>query len=400
MSDPDRSGADLTAIFAVALVVRLLFDFLVYPEVAGSFGAGDGYDAIARNLVAGKGYVLDGRPAAAERLPLYPLLLAASFRFFGEVAWPWQAAQAVCGAATCALVLAMAQRYATRAGALAAAGMCALHPTLLLYTARPLTETLYTFLLVAFVREVSAPSWRPGRVGALWALQWLIKSTAMLQAVALIPAALRGSFAPLVRTVAVAVACLAPWVVVNLWAHGQANLFTATGGRALYHGLYIARHAGWTEPAADLNRDAEIALWADLARRGVARDAAVEMRDMVAGEEARAWIARNPTEAAALAARNVILTWYLGRSRLSMLVHGLLHGALLLAALVGAVRMWRRCPERRDLVAVAVLLIAAYTVFHAVVQPAVRYVLPVVPLVALLAAGATARGRRNASSIV
>jgi len=78
-----------------------------------------------------------------------------------------------------------------------------------------------------------------------------------------------------------------------------------------------------------------------------------------------------------------------------MLVHFILHSVLLIAAAVGAVRMWRMRPDARDLVTIAGLLIVAYTVVHAVIQPAVRYILPAVPLAALLAAGVGVTTRRS-----
>jgi len=69
-----------------------------------------------------------------------------------------------------------------------------------------------------------------------------------------------------------------------------------------------------------------------------------------------------------------------------MVVYVVVHGVLLVAATLGAVRMWRMHGHARDVMIVAALLVAGYTAFHAIVQPAVRYILPAVPLAALLAA--------------
>ena len=386
--EPPAPWIDLLLVVGLALVLRLLFCVAAYPHVADRFAAGDGYDVIALNVVHGKGYVLDGQPAAAARLPVYPLLLALGFAAFGDVSWPWQLGQCICGAATCAVVLTMARRYASRAAALVAAGFCAVHPTLILYTARPFTETVYILLLVLLLRVLSAAPERVAAGGALLGLQLLIKSTAVLHAVAFVPALVGRQWSALLRAGVVILAVLAPWLAWNLWTAGAPNLFSATGGIALYHGMYISRHVTWTQPAGDLNRDAEIDLRADLERRGVPGTADIVARNQVAGQLARAWIISHPGEALRLWARNLVLTWYLGRDRLSMLVHAILHGCLLAAAAVGAPRLWRWRPESRVMVSIAVLLIAAYTVFHAAVQPAVRYILPAVPLAALLAAGA------------
>jgi len=375
------------------MVVRVLFCFLVYPAIAAQFGPGDGYDVIARNLAAGDGYVVDGVSAAAERLPLYPLLLAASFRLFGDVIWPWQLAQCVCGAVTCGLVLRAAGRFAGRRSALAAAAFCAVHPTLVLYTARPMTETVYVLLVLLFVCALTAspPGFRAA--GILWGMQWLLKSTALAQLTAVAAVAVRRGVRAAAATVVPGICVLVPWMVWNVWTFGTPHLLSARGGITLYHGLYISQHVSWTQPAGDLNQDAELDLWNALEQRGVSREADVVIRDSAAGSIARAWIAAHPGAALRLWGRNLVLTWYLTRSPLSMLAHGVLHAVLLLAAGVGAVRMWRQQRCTHDLVTIAVVLIGTYTALHAVVQPAVRYILPVVPVAALLAAGALGKIR-------
>ena len=401
-------------ILAVALVVRLAFCLAVYPRLAGQFGPGDGYDVIAGNLAAGRGYTLPDVDAPAERLPLYPLLLAAGFRWLGPASWPWQLVQAVMGAATCVLVFRLARAFASQQLAFAAALFCSLHPTLVLFTARPLTETLYVLLTMLFV--AAAARRRDALAGALTGLAMLVKSTAILHLIVLVvlrasgfsgysrptPDARRPTIFSLplkqiAMVMAAAAVVVAPWAAWNAAEFGTPHLQTATGGRALYHGLFISRQAGWTIPAGDLNLDAELALRQDLAARGVAADADVTLRDRVAGDLAREWIAAHRAEALAMWLRNLPLTWYLGRSRLSMLIHALLHGPLLLAAAIGGRRIWREHREWRDLVLLCAGLIMAYTLVHAGVQPAVRYILPVVPVAALLAAGCVGKQKEDGS---
>jgi len=391
---------DAAVIFTLAMLARVVFCFLIYPYLADRFGPGDRYDEIALNIARGNGYTFGGVSAAAERLPLYPLVLAVGYSIFGVRAWPWQLAQCLCGAATCVVVLGMARKYASRPASLAAAGVCAVHPTLLLYTARPLTEVPYTLLLLLFARAVSRPGWRALPVGGLWALQLLTKSSAMLAAVTFLPALLRVRLGALARATACTAVALLPWLVWNMWTFGEPHLFSATWGRTLYHGLYISRFAGWTVPAADLNRDAELALWGELAAAGISPHADAVVRDRFAGRAAQAWIAEHPYQSAKLWLRNLLLTWYLGRSRLAMLVYAVVHGMLLAAAALGAVRMRASTdPQTRELALIALLLIISYTTFHAIVQPAVRYVLPVVPLVVVLAAGVAVSSSSAAAQV-
>jgi len=72
-----------------------------------------------------------------------------------------------------------------------------------------------------------------------------------------------------------------------------------------------------------------------------------------------------------------------------MALYAALHLPLLLLAGIGFARLRGARAEDPRLIAIALgTLVAAYTAFHAAVQPAVRYILPVVPLAAALAAGA------------
>ena len=383
--------ADVAFIILLALVARVVFCFLVYPHLSSQFWPGDGYDIIAGNLVQGNGFVLDGVPAAVIRLPLYPALLAASFLCFGNTSWPWQLAQCVGGAITCALVLTITRQYASRAGALAAAGLCGLHPTLVLYVARPFTETLYIFLFLLLARELSQPTWRAGNVGIFLGLQLLTRSTALLHLLAFVPALVRRRFGAVACSVGIAGLVTVPWSAWNLTDCGHPNLLAAIGWRTWYRGLYVSQRVSWTTPNGDLNLDAEGALERDFAQSGVTPAAGHLEREQVAAGLVRAWIVSHPRDAIRLWIRNIPLTWFLGRSGLSMWVYLVLHGALLFTMAVGAVRIWRECPQRRDFIMAMGLLVVGYTAFHAVIHPGVRYILPVVPLAALLAAGATVR---------
>jgi hypothetical protein len=270
--------------------------------------------------------------------------------------------------------------------------LCVLHPTLVLYTARPLTETLYIFLLVLFVHALVTERWLAA--GGWLGLGLLVKSVALLHLVALPPLVRRASFRSLLRAAAVGILVVLPWVGWNVWAYGTPHLLTATGGRNFHQGLFISRRVGWTTPVGELNREADWALWNDMRQARVAWTGDVVLDDAAAGRVAREWIGQHPDVAARLWARNLLLTWYLARSGASMALHAVLHGALLLLALLGSARLLRT--PLRDLAAALVLIIGAYTGVHAVIKPGIRYVLPAVPVAAMLAAAAFPGARRSA----
>ena len=379
-------------VFLLALAVRLTFVLLAYPRVEPHFRTPDGYDGIAASLAAGRGFRLEGSSlAAAERLPLYPAFLAVFMLVFGASPIPWQVAQCVLGAATCALVLTVARRWASRAGALTSAILCTAHPTLVLYTARPLTETLYILLLVLFVHAAVTERWVA--MGGWLGLGLLVKSSALLHLVVVPALLMRASVRSLLRAAMIAALVVLPWAAWNAWLYGAPHLVTATGGRNLHQGLFISRRVSWTTPVGELNREADWALWNDLREARVAWTGDVTVDDAAAGRVAREWIEQHPDVATRLWARNLLLTWYLARTGPSMALHAVLHGILLLLALVGTVRLLRM-PGVRDLAAAMALIVLAYTVAHAVIKPGIRYILPAVPVAALLAAAALP-GRRH-----
>jgi hypothetical protein len=151
---------------------------------------------------------------------------------------------------------------------------------------------------------------------------------------------------------------------------------------------------GWTIPLSDLSREADWALWNDLRQARIAWTGDVTADDASAGRIAREWIGQHPDVATRLWARNLLLTWYLARSATSMAVHAVVHGVLLILALIGALRLLRT-PGVRDLAAALVLVVVAYTAAHAIIKPGVRYILPAVPVAAMLAAAAIPGTRRS-----
>ena len=122
----------------------------------------DAYRKLAEGLADGRGYSVPGgtRPTAF-RPPLYPLLLAAVFRFGGgNVAIGL--VHLVLSTATVVLTYCVGQRLGLGRGSLIAAALVAVDPLLVQYTTVPMTETLFTFLvallLFLLVRRDDAPN--------------------------------------------------------------------------------------------------------------------------------------------------------------------------------------------------------------------------------------------------
>jgi hypothetical protein len=106
-------------VFLVALAIRLAFvvgtprESLAYDEVL--------YDGLARNVLDGRGYSLDGVETAvpepyregptAIMAPGYPVFLMVSYSLFGRESLPVRLLQALIGAASCVLVYAVVRAW-------------------------------------------------------------------------------------------------------------------------------------------------------------------------------------------------------------------------------------------------------------------------------------------------
>ncbi len=154
------------ALFAVALLVRLLFNiFVMGLENSGLelFPDGKEYDALGLSLAEGSGYAQNQSPDT-YRPPGYPLFLAAVYALFGHSIAVVKILQSILDAATCVMILLIGERLFTRRVGVIAGAIAAVYPFLIVYTGFVLSETLFVFLstvfLYALVRFREDSSWR------------------------------------------------------------------------------------------------------------------------------------------------------------------------------------------------------------------------------------------------
>lgn len=139
----------------IAFIVRFLFVFTLESD---QFYFDDSlqWSQMAVNLLSGKGFVIDTAPTA-YRMPLYPLFLAGIYYLFGHAnLFAVRIVQAALSAYTCLLIYITAvsvfseEEKAERIGKISMAVSC-FYPFFIYYSGAVLTETLYIFLLVAFI---------------------------------------------------------------------------------------------------------------------------------------------------------------------------------------------------------------------------------------------------------
>ncbi len=146
-------------IFAICFAgffASMAFSLFVYPNIAGVLDsklANDGYDQLAYGLErTGTLSFYPDTSATVLRGPVYPLFVAGFLRL-GESAFPLsvQIAQALLHTLTLLFCYQIGMMIWNRKAGLIAAGIAALHPFLLWYTPRIVTETLATFLFTLTV---------------------------------------------------------------------------------------------------------------------------------------------------------------------------------------------------------------------------------------------------------
>lgn len=207
-----------------------------HPEIAGS-GDQYGYVRHGRDIAAGEGYVsyVTGEPTAYYPIG-YPALLGGLFwvlaRLPGSFDLPNAVAvlHAVLGATVVLSVWALGRRAVGPVAALVAAGVVALHPDLVAYTATYTLETAFVaFALGALAVlgghdwSLGAPSWRRlAAFGLVLGLAANIRPFVLPFAAALVLAILlagggwRRAVASAAIVVVIVVLLLVPWTARNL----------------------------------------------------------------------------------------------------------------------------------------------------------------------------------------
>jgi 4-amino-4-deoxy-L-arabinose transferase-like glycosyltransferase len=240
----------LLVIVALALWLRLVY----VTELPGQTirelqpldrlkGDAVSYDSIATNLIEGNGYRNSGGEVPVLP-PVYPTFLAATYKLTAHSFTAVRIAQAVLGAATCAVVYLIGRRAFNDATGLLAALLMAVYPWFIYYNRLLITETLFIFL---FSLAVLAMLWSAQKAvprnlalaGVLLALVNLTHSTALLlpllfAAWLVVALGVRLGTRSAAVFLAAFVLTLLPWTARNFVHYDQLMAVAAHGGTALY----------------------------------------------------------------------------------------------------------------------------------------------------------------------
>jgi 4-amino-4-deoxy-L-arabinose transferase-like glycosyltransferase len=345
-------------VVALALLIRLFYLLVASGISTPPQFDGIGYDMIARNLLAGNGFVLDGRPTAF-RPPGYPAFLALIYALGGDWA-VLRVIQAFLGAATVWVTYKLAMlAFSQHRLALLAALFVALHPVLLYLTGLIYPEslailliTLAIWLLMVLTRE------RFPNIGGLVLFGVLLSAIVLLRPGMLVFAVLgigwfwmahrerKGSFAKAILILLVLILCILPWTLRNYLVFGEFIPLATEGGVTFWGGNHPLGHGGHVEPspATWLGPNPppqSLYGWPDLTEKGS------ENRFYQAAFN---WIFQEPDEFLSLLPQKLVRSWTLtfGNEARPVSLPGwislayLLYPLSVLMGLVLSLRHWKR----------------------------------------------------------
>jgi 4-amino-4-deoxy-L-arabinose transferase-like glycosyltransferase len=173
----------LLGIILLGLALRLYFTWdtnLRWPDNPTRLvGDEPGYDFLAMQLLEGKFFTWPGRT------PVYPIFLALCYKLFGHSYHAVSYVQAFISTSSIPLTYWLALQFAGTGSALVAAGLLAIHPTLVHSSLRLYNEFFYTPLLLlvilSLVFALRQPTMRKfGLAGGLLAIANLCRPSMML----------------------------------------------------------------------------------------------------------------------------------------------------------------------------------------------------------------------------
>jgi 4-amino-4-deoxy-L-arabinose transferase-like glycosyltransferase len=385
-------------IAALGAALALAFSLVIYPAIREPLAANvdpDKLGDLSSNLAEGKGFVYSGPGKLIpefDRGPVYPALVAEIIRLGGTRSFiPVQVFQSLLHGLTCFVVFLFASKLHARGIALAAEGLCAVHPMLIWYTARIWIETTHTFLVTVSIFSLlllagrSTPR-RSVASGLLLGLTSLTKSILLpFSFVAGGVLLLRKGRQALPAAGTMLIVCLLlvlPWTARNYLESGYFIPVQTSLGLNRVQGDAIGMN--WTRmPFSTLD------IWLvgkariDSILEGTGASPLDPRGDRILAASSLRLSMENPGFALKRTAVNLLTFCYMSESRAKSIFLACIQIPLFLCALAGSYRLWKRHPESE----MGIVLLVYFFVVHAFVVGWARYSVPVVPLALVLAFG-------------
>jgi 4-amino-4-deoxy-L-arabinose transferase-like glycosyltransferase len=382
------------------LTLTLMFYPVLYGDASRYVQDRDKYREIAQTLDSGGEFATTpDSHTTLRRMPGYPLFLFLVQRVGGDGVRLLALVQLALVLIACYWCYRMAggpERY----DGLAAAAILGGYPLILVYVPRYYSEVLTVFLITGALYCLHV-FLRGGRVIGLWGFfivaagAWLCRASIAvwllpLLVLLIIEARRRGRLAAFGIGLLLMAGVMSPWLIHNAAQTGELVWGSTWNARSALHGLHTVTHP-WAERAhGELDQLYQYLTGEWLADRvGKVDSARQELRENRAAVRLYLeTVTRRPDE--------VLLSWFRGFFRAYFQTSTPLMRAamaavnLLLAALILLGFGRRSTGTDAAFERACWLLLVSFYLFHSLVYPAVRYLLPALPALALLAApGAT-----------
>jgi 4-amino-4-deoxy-L-arabinose transferase-like glycosyltransferase len=264
-----RTGRMTTLVLVAAFLLAAAMLFLVLPRTGQlvspdySLGFADGYDLIANNLLHGNGYRFDATASRTMlREPGYPLFLVGVFKIGGYNIRAARSANWLLSIGIALLIMRLAQLVTNdRIVPLVAALLFLFYPSVLVSEARGGVETLFIFVVLAFMLSLhhavaKGDRWRYLLAGLALGVVVQVRSTPLVFPFFLLLYLLffaRGAAERLKAILNVAVLVLGmmivmvPWVVRNFMLVHHLVPTATVRGVAAQEGQYTCEHLTFDE---------------------------------------------------------------------------------------------------------------------------------------------------------
>lgn len=395
----DRAGVSYAVVFAVPMVIALLFVSLFPTSLNWPLGPDYRifYEPGARSLLAGDGYRLaDGRPVLVYP-PGFSVYLAGAFWASSRLGIPESTLLLVLNSACFALgalaLFAFAQTAFGRARAFAAAAAFVTYPFLLYIARLPCSEIVFivpfygALALLGWLALGDSRSWpRYFTVGVLLGIAMLVRPMAIGAGVVAAFLLLTFRRFPIRTRAALAVALLAgnicailPW---EAWAYRQSGrwlLLSSNGPPSAVQGFSFGVEP--ERPRLNIPKGVETVMQNIYAHRGDIKT----MGDLA--KRLGAEVQRDPAAVAELVGIKALRAWYALDSRRMEKITAVVQALYLLAMAFCSVVAFRRGGTARMVVTGVWVFAGYFWLMSLVVLPLLRYMVPVMgPLTLALAA--------------
>lgn len=407
---PDYGRVALLIALALGLLIRLAV-LAQTPALGQKIIDEQQYSEIARNIVAGHGFGWGPGNLTSIRPPLYPGMLAAIWAAAGsENLQAVRVVQILLALGTAGLVYALGTRLYGRAVGRWAAAVCWLYPSFIFFNFLILTETLFIFLLMAFllatVALIQAPRpWIAVACGVSLGLAALTRSVLWPLPILFCPLLAVLIRAPLARRVALPALVLAgyalvvaPWAVRNTRLQHVLTVVDTMGGMNLRMGNYEYTPDDRMWDAVGLEGEKS---WVyGLAAEHPGKSITEGQKEKWAQHKAIEYMRAHPLTTIRRSFIKFADFWGLEREFMAGVQQGLyappvwfeVAGSLaivlayVLVVMAGAAGIWLAPPEDRRMHIVLLLPVVVIMGAHSIVFGHSRYHFPLIPIFGLYAA--------------